>query len=105
MDLEHELRAMDQARFTKDGVRFESMEGQAWMNRVFQERLDELEAKLFDRGMLRREETANKPAMSNFVPPNLETRLGSVPAVQQVQQSSSESGKERTYWIDWAKRQ
>ena len=28
MDLEHELRAMDQARFTTDGVHFDRMEGQ-----------------------------------------------------------------------------
>ena len=93
MDLEHELRAMDKARFTTDGVRFDSMEGQVRMNRVFQERLDELEVELFDKGVLRREETANEPAMSTFVPPNLETRLGSVPAVPQVQQSSSVSGQ------------
>ena len=57
MDLEHELRAMDQARFTTDGVHFDSIKGQAWMYRVFQERLDELEVELFDTGVLRREET------------------------------------------------
>ena len=84
MDLEHELRAMDQARFTTDAVRFDSTERQAWINRVFQERLDELEVELFNRGVLRREETANEPAMSTFVPSNLETRLGSVPAVPKV---------------------
>ena len=66
------------------------------MSRNFQERLDELEVELFDTGVLRREETAND---------NLETRLGSVPAVPQGPQSSSERGKQRTYWIDWAKRQ
>ena len=44
MDIEHELRAMDQARLTTDGILFDSIEGQAWLNRVFQERLDELEA-------------------------------------------------------------
>ena len=43
MDIEHELRAMDQARLTTDGIHFDSVEGQAWLNRVFQERLDELE--------------------------------------------------------------
>ena len=43
MDIEHELRAMDQARMTTDGIHFDSIEGQAWLNRVFQERLDELE--------------------------------------------------------------
>ena len=43
MDIEHELRAMDQARLTTDGIQFDSVEGQAWMNRVFQERLDEME--------------------------------------------------------------
>ena len=45
MDIEHELRAMDQARLTTDGIHFDSIEGQAWLNRVFQERLDELEAR------------------------------------------------------------
>ena len=48
MDIEHELRAMDQARLTTDGIHFDSIEGQAWLNRVFQERFDELEAELFD---------------------------------------------------------
>ena len=43
MDIEHELRAMDQARVTTDGIHFDSIEGQDWLNRVFQERLDELE--------------------------------------------------------------
>ena len=39
MDIELELRAMDQARLTTDGIHFDSIEGQAWLNRVFQERL------------------------------------------------------------------
>ena len=43
MDIEHEQRAMDQARLTTDGIHFDSIEGQAWLNRVFQERLDEME--------------------------------------------------------------
>ena len=29
MDIEHELRAMDQARLTNDGIHFDSIEGQA----------------------------------------------------------------------------
>ena len=33
MDIEHELRAMDQARLTTDGIHFDSIEGQAWLNR------------------------------------------------------------------------
>ena len=39
MDIEHELRAMDQARLTTDGIRIHSdtIEGQAWLNRVFRE--------------------------------------------------------------------
>ena len=36
MDIEHELRAMDQARLTTEGFHFDSIEGQAWLNRVFQ---------------------------------------------------------------------
>ena len=81
MDIEHELRAMDQARMTTDGIHFDSIEGQVWLNRVFQERLDEKEVELFDTGALKKEETPNKPAISSFVPPNLETCLGAVPAV------------------------
>ena len=46
-------------------------------------------------GVLKNEETTNEPALSTFVPPNLETRLGSVPALTQRPQSSSEPG-ERT---------
>ena len=35
MDLEHELGAINQARSTTDGIHFDSIEGQSWMNRVF----------------------------------------------------------------------
>ena len=55
MDIEHELRPMDQARLTTDGIHFDNIEGQAWLNRVFQERLDELEVELFDTGELKEE--------------------------------------------------
>ena len=81
MDIEHELRAMDQARLTTDGILFDSIEGQAFLNRIFQERLDEMEVVLFDTGMLKKEETSKKPEISTFLSPNLETRLGTVPAV------------------------
>ena len=47
MDIKHELRALDQARLTTDGIYFDSIEGQAWMNRVFQERLDQIKVELF----------------------------------------------------------
>ena len=74
MDIEHELRAMDQARLTTDGTHFDSIEGQAWLNRVYQERLDELEAELFDTGVLREEGASSETVITTFVPPNLETR-------------------------------
>ena len=93
MDLEHELRALDQARITTDGKHFDGIEGQGWMNRVFQKRLDEFYVELFDTRVLRVEEATNEPVISTFVPPNLETCLGSVPAVPQVPQSSSEQGQ------------
>ena len=94
MDIEHELRAMDQARLTIDGIHFDSIEGQAWLNRVFQEQLDEMEVELFDTGVLKREETSNEPAISIFVPTYLETRLGTVAALTTYRpQSSSEPGQ------------
>ena len=62
------------------------------MNRVFQERLDEMEVELFDTGLVKKEETTNEPAISFFVPPDLETRLGTVPAVTYRPKSSSEPG-------------
>ena len=94
MDIEHELRAMDQARLTTNGIHFDSIEGQAWLNRVFQERLDELEAELFDTGRLKEEETASDAVITTFVHPSLEIRLGTVPAVTNYrQQSSSEPGQ------------
>ena len=96
MDIDHELRSMDQARLTTDGIHFDSIEGQAWLNRVFQEPLDEMEVELFDTGVLRKEETANEPAISTFVPPNLETRLGSVPAVTTYRPQSSSEPRQRT---------
>ena len=96
MDFEHELRAMDQARLTTDGIQFDTIEGQAWLNRVFQERLDEMEVKIFDTGVLKKEETPNKPAISTFVPPNLETSLGAVPAVTIYKPQSSSKPEPRT---------
>ena len=90
MDIKHELRAMDQARLTTNGIHFDSIKGQAGMKRVFQERLDEMEVELFDTGVLKKEETTNEPTISTFVPSNLETRLGTVPAVFYRPQSSSE---------------
>ena len=94
MDIEHELRAMDQARLTTDGIHFDIIEGQAWLNRVFQERLDELELELFDTGVLREEGASSETVITTFVPPNLETRLGTVSAVTNYrQQSSSEPGQ------------
>ena len=94
MDIEHELRAMNQARLTTDGIHFDSIEGQALLNRVFQERLDELEVELFDTGVLKEEGASNERVITTFVPPNLETRLGTVPAVtNNRQQSSSEPGQ------------
>ena len=94
MDIELELRAMDQATLTTDGIHFDSIEGQAWLNRVFQERLDELEAELFDTGVLKEDGTASDAVITTFVPPSLETRLGTVPAVTNYrQQSSSEPGQ------------
>ena len=35
MKLEHELRALDLVRFNTDGIHFDSIEEQAWMNRAF----------------------------------------------------------------------
>ena len=93
MDIEHKLRTMDQARLTTDGIHFNSIEGQAWLNRVVQVRLDEMEVELFDTGVLKKGETANEPAISTFVLPNLEMSLGTVPAVTTYKpQSSSEPG-------------
>ena len=90
MILEHELRAPDQARFTTVEIPFDSIEGQVWINRVFQEQLDEFKIKNFDTGVLRTEEATNVSSNSTFVPPNLEARVRSVPAWPQVLQSSSD---------------
>ena len=49
MDNEHELRAMNQTRLTTDGIHYDSIEGQDWIKRVFQERLDEMEVELLTR--------------------------------------------------------
>ena len=53
-----------------------------------------MEVEFFDTGVLKKEETSNKPALSTFVPPYLKTRLGAVPAVTIYKpQSSSEPGQ------------
>ena len=96
MDIEHELIAMDQARLTTDGIHFDNIEGQAWLNRVFQERLDELEVELFDTGVLKEEGALSEPVITAFVPPSLETRLGIVSAVTNYRQQSSSEPDQRT---------
>ena len=94
MDLEHGLRALIQARFINDGIHYDSIEGQGWMNRVFQKRLEDFAFfvlfALFDTGVFRTEEATSVPAILSDAPPNLETRLGSVPGLPQVLQSSIE---------------
>ena len=67
-DLEHELRALDQSRFTTDG-----------MNHVFQERVSEPEIVLFETRVLNAEEATKARAIFTFEPPDLETRLGFKP--------------------------
>ena len=67
---------MDHVRQTTNGIHFDKIEGQAWMNRFFQEQVDEMEVELFDTGLVKKEETTNEQAISTFEPPNLETRLG-----------------------------
>ena len=53
-----------------------------------------MEVELFDTGVLKKEETSNEPAISTFLHPNLETRLGTVPAVTTYRpQSSIEPGQ------------
>ena len=84
---------MDQARLTTDEIDFDSIEGKVKMNRVFQEQLDKMESELFDTGVLEKEETTNEPAISTYVPPKLETHLGTAPAVTYRPQSSSEPGQ------------
>ena len=96
MDIKHELRAMDQARLTTDGIHFDSIEGQAWLNGVFQGRWDELEVELFDTGVIKEEGASNEPVITTFVPPKLETRLGTVPAVTNYRQQSSSEPVQRT---------
>ena len=100
-DIEHGLRAMDQARLTTDGIHFHNIEGQAWLNRVFQDRLDELEVELFDTGVLKEEGALNEPVITTFVPPSLKTRLGTVPAVTNYRQQSSSEPSQRTDVQDW----
>ena len=66
-----DLRPLVQARFTTDGIHFDSIEGQNWMNCVFQKRLDELEIEFFDTGVLRTESdkrTGNFDVCASFVP-------------------------------------
>ena len=95
---------MDQARLTTDGIHFDSIEGQAWLNRVFQERLHELEAELFDTGVLKEEGTVSDAVITTFVPPSLETRLGTVPASRTTgNKAPANQVEEQTYRIDWEK--
>ena len=104
VDIEHELRAMDQARLTTDGIHFDSIEGQAWLNRVFQERLDELEVELFDTGVLKEEGASSETVITTFVPPNLEKRLvRSRPSRIIDSTAPANQVKGRMFKIDWEK--
>ena len=58
--------------------------------------MEELEAELFDTGVLKEEGTASDAVITTFVPPSLETRLGTVPAVTNYRQQSSSEPSQRT---------
>ena len=95
MDIEHELRAMDQARLTTDGIHFDSIEGTGLVESSLPRTVGmSWKHELFDTGVLKEEGTVSDTVITTFVPPNLETRLGTVPAVTNYrQQSSSEPGR------------
>ena len=59
---------LDQSRFTTDGNHFDSIDGQAWKNRVFQEQLDMLEVELVETGVLRTEDATHTRIVFKFVP-------------------------------------
>ena len=63
-------------------------------------RLDELEVKLFDTGVLRAEEATDVPAISKIVPPKLETRLRSSEPCHKCCRARAYENRGRTYWID-----
>ena len=75
IDLEHELRALDQAKFTTGGLHFDSLEGHAWMKRFSQEQSEGLEVELFDTEALITDEATNLPVIPNFIPTNLEPHM------------------------------
>ena len=58
--------------------------------------MDELDVELFDRGVLKEEGASNETVITTFVPPNLEKRLGTVPAVMNYRQRSSSEPGQRT---------
>ena len=58
--------------------------------------MDELEAELFDTGVLKEEGTASDAVITTFVPPSLEKRLGTVPAVTNYRQRGSSEPGQRT---------
>ena len=101
-DLEHELRALDQARFATDRIHFDSIEGQGCLDCVIQERLNELKVEVFDLGALRREEAMNVPAISTFVPPN--SWHQSQPCHKRFKARVSKN-RGQTCWVDWLKLQ
>ena len=99
---------MDQARLTSDGIHFDSIEGQAWLNRVFQERLDELEADLFDTGVLKEEGTVSDAVITTFVPPSFTAvtnyrQQSSRPSRTTGNKAPANQVEEQTYRIDWEK--
>ena len=51
--------------------------------------------------MLKEEGASNKPVITTFMPPSMETRLGTVPAVMNYRQQSSSEPGQRTDVPDW----
>ena len=80
----YELRSLDQSKFTVNGFHFDSVKGQAWMKRVFEERLDEMEIEFSETW------SSGRASHLHLCASQLVDAFGIIPAVSQTVRRSGD---------------
>ena len=105
MDLENDLRALDPARFTTDGIHSGSIKRQAWVNRAFQENLDKVEVELIDNIALITEEATDAAAIRLLCHLIWRNAWDQSQPGHKKYRARVSKNRGQTFWTDWVRHQ